>query len=193
VFANDDSQQMRTARLERLLVVYWAPLVGYAHRLLGDVATAEDVVQRAFVRLYERDHVLPVGDEIRPFLYRVVRNLVANEWRRDRIRERWFDEQRLDEERVALPDERLERLELRAAIALAVETLPARRREIFTLSRFHELSNDEISDVLGISPQTVANQLVSALRTLRELLRPHHSMNQYPPLQIVRPPDRSAG
>jgi RNA polymerase sigma-70 factor (ECF subfamily) len=193
VFSKDDSPQVRTVLLERLLVVYWAPLVGYAHRLLGDAAAAEDVVQRAFVRLYERDHVLPAGDEVRPFLYRIVRNLVVNEWRRERIREQWLDEQRLEEEPVALPDDRLDRLELRTAIELAVESLPARRREIFTLSRFHELTNDEIADVLGISSQTVANQLVSALRTLRELLRPHRDMSQYPPLKIVRPLDRSTG
>ena len=67
--------------MDDLVRRYWHPLVAYASRLLGDVAAAEDVVPQGFLRLWERKHVVPSGDEARPFLYKVVRNLAANEWR----------------------------------------------------------------------------------------------------------------
>lgn len=174
--------------LDELLREYWRPLVAYAERLLGDRASAEEVVQRGFVRLWERDHQLPAGDAVRPFLYHMVRNLVANEWRRSANRMRWL-ESAMDDEPPSAPIsglEVLEAAELERAIETAVESLPPRRREIFTLSRYHHLSNAQIADVLGVSVQTVANQLVSALRTLRELLRDRLDGEASPQLRIVR-------
>ena len=70
------------AALDDLLRQFWHPLVAYVARLLGETEAAEDIVQRAFVRLWERGHSVPAGDDVRPFLYRMVRNLASNEWRR---------------------------------------------------------------------------------------------------------------
>ena len=74
-------------RLARLLRTLWPSLVAYAIRLLDDRGAAEDVVQRAFVRLWERDLELPPDEEVRPLVYRIVRNLALNELRRLRTRE----------------------------------------------------------------------------------------------------------
>ena len=160
--------------------------MAYATRLLGDAAAAEDVVQRAFVRMWERGHVVPPGDGVRPFLYRVVRNLASNEWRREQTHRSWVDGESAAPPPTAVPTQELEEHELATALAAAVERLPARRREVFVLSRYHSLSNAQIAEVLGISPQTVANQLVSALRDLRVLLAPHLEERPFLPLQIVR-------
>lgn len=170
---------------------YWKPLVAYAKRLLGDHASAEEVVQRGFVRLWHQEYRLPPHDEMRPFLYRMVRNLVANEWRRAANFARWQESAAHDDDADASPCSHalLEAAELEQAIHLAVESLPPRRREVFVLSRYHGLTNAQVADVLGVSPQTVANQLVSALRTLRELLR--HRLDDSPGahLRIVRDSD----
>ena len=57
----------------------------------------------------------------------------------------------------------------------ALAALPHRRREIFTLSRFHGLTYHEIAETLGISRQTVANQMSTALAELRTSLSRHLS------------------
>lgn len=179
--------------LGELLRRFWHPLVAYASRLLGDTAAAEDVVQHAFVRLWERGHAVPVGEAVRPFLYRVVRNLAANEWRRQQTQRSWLDDEFLLSPTVAVPGQGLEEDELAAALAAAVERLPGRRREVFVLSRYHALTNSQIAEVLSIAPQTVANQLVSALRELRVMLGPHLEERPFPPLKIVRPGDLAVG
>ena len=179
--------------LDRLLRQFWHPLVAYASRLLGDTEAAEDVVQRAFVRLWERGHAVPEGDEVRPFLYRVVRNLASNEWRRRQTERSWLDEESVLASPTAMPSQGVEEDELAAALAAAVERLPARRREVFVLSRYHALSNAQIADVLSIAPQTVANQLVSALRELRVMLGPYLEERPFPSLRIVRETDVAAG
>lgn len=174
--------------MSRLLREYWRPLVAYADRLLDDHATAEDVVQRALVRLWERDHAIPAGDEMRPYLYHIVRNLAANEWRRSINYDRRFTSlDAEDEGEVELrPDVAFDAMDLEAAVARAIELLPRRRREVVVLSRFHGLTNVQIAEVLGIAPQTVANQLVSALRELRGALADRLSGTSAPILRVVR-------
>ena len=179
--------------LGKLLQRFWHPLVAYVTRLLGDRAAAEDVVQHAFVRLWERAHVLPEGDAVRPFLYRVVRNLAANEWRRRQTHRNWLDDEAALPSPTAMPSQEMEERELASALATAVERLPGRRREVFVLSRYHGLSNAQIADVLSIAPQTVANQLVSALRELRVMLGPYLDERPFPPLKVVRSEDLAAG
>ena len=178
--------------LGRLLRQFWHPLVAYVSRLLGDTEAAEDVVQRAFVRLWERGHAVPGGDDVRPFLYRVVRNLASNEWRRQQTQRSWLDEEAVLRLPTAMPSQGVEEDELAAALAAAVERLPGRRREVFVLSRYHALSNAQIADVLSIAPQTVANHLVSALRELRVMLGPYLDERPFPSLQIVRGKDVAA-
>jgi RNA polymerase sigma-70 factor (ECF subfamily) len=181
------------AALDDLLRRFWHPLVAYVARLLGETEAAEDVVQRAFVRLWERGHSVPAGDDVRPFLYRMVRNLASNEWRRRQTQRSWLEEESVLHPSSAMPSQGPEEDELAAALAAAVERLPARRREVFVLSRYHSLSNAQIAEVLSIAPQTVANQLVSALRELRVMLGPYLDERSFPSLRIVREKDVAAG
>lgn len=60
--------------------------------------------------------------------------------------------------------------ELRQAIQTSMAKLSPRCREIFELSRFNGLSNQEISDKLGISKRTVELQISNSLKTLRDEL-----------------------
>jgi RNA polymerase sigma-70 factor (ECF subfamily) len=92
-----------------------------------------------------------------------------------------------------MPSQDIEEDELAAALAAAVERLPARRREVFVLSRYHAMTNAQIAGVLSIAPQTVANQLVSALRELRVMLGPYLDERPVPNLRIVRGTDAVAG
>ncbi len=61
--------------------------------------------------------------------------------------------------------------ELEKKVGEELEELPSRCREIFTLSRMEQLTNDEIATRLDISKRTVENQLTYALRHLRLSLR----------------------
>jgi RNA polymerase sigma-70 factor, ECF subfamily len=74
------------------------------------------------------------------------------------------------EYRGPLPDEHAMERELQIRLREALLSLPARRREIFDLARFQGLTYQEIAEVLSLSPQTVANQVSAAFRSLREVL-----------------------
>lgn len=159
--------------LDVLLGRYWSPLVRFVYRFVGSRDAAEDVVQESFVCLWERrKEWRPIGG-VRSYLYRVARNLALNEGRARRIRhKRRGDVSAVTNVAPATPIERFEDAEIRLAVEQAVSDLPKRRREIFILARYHNLTYAEIAVALGISPQTVANQMSSALRTLRQTLGP---------------------
>jgi RNA polymerase sigma-70 factor (ECF subfamily) len=152
----------------------YAPLRGYARGLTQDEAVAEDLVQEAFVRLWDRRDALPADVSVSGYLYRTVRNLALNQ-RRDRA-----TRQRLLEDPVVFegaapsalphPDTDMDRDELGERLASYVSALPPRQREALELSRFQGLSHADVAVAMGCSPRTVNNHLVAALSTLRRRL-----------------------
>lgn len=158
--------------LETLLDLYWTALVTYAARLLGSWDAAEDVAQETFVRIWERREDWEAAGSVSALLYRIARN---NALDKRKIRHRYSAcLQRLtsDCRIVPTPADQIQMAELEAALGAAVEALPERRRETFLLARVDGLSCREIAEVMGLSPQTVSNQLSAALRELRQALRP---------------------
>ena len=63
--------------------------------------------------------------------------------------------------------------ELETLISESMEKLPPRCREIFVLSRFNGLKNQEIAEKLNISKRTVELQISNALKLLRSDLKPY--------------------
>lgn len=55
----------------------------------------------------------------------------------------------------------------------AVENLPEQRKKIFRLARYEGLSHHDIAERLQLSPQTVSNQMASALKTIRSAVQGH--------------------
>ena len=161
------------AALDELLATTWEPLVRFLARFVDGTDAAEDIAQRAFVRLWEERATLSVEGSVRAFVYRTARNLALNE-RRDRRTHLRLLAGNEGVGLAAFPQSPLELLaasELQGAVTAAIDALPPRRREIFILARYHDMSYAEIAGVMEISAQTVANQMSAALATLRWTLR----------------------
>lgn len=151
--------------LDVVLVNFWSPLVNYLVGLLGSRESAEDIAQETFYRLWERRSKLRADGSLRGFLYHVARNLALSEQRRDRAAERTISAactEQLPFAYIELDDENRE-------LERAISELPDRRKEILLLHAVHDLSYKEIARLLGIAPQTVANQFSAALATLRKI------------------------
>jgi RNA polymerase sigma-70 factor (family 1) len=163
------------AAFDRLIRGRWDHLVHYANGFTGDHQDAEDAVQEALVRFWDGRTRWSKRGPISPaLLYRIVRNVAIDIRRARNPRSVERLELHTDlEYRGSLPDQATEESELRSAVREALSALPPRRREIFDLARFQGLTYQEIAEVLGLSPQTVANQVSAAFAALRELLAVH--------------------
>lgn len=158
--------------LDVVLRRHWVPLVSYLTRWLRSADTAEDVAQRTFLRFWDRRREWSSEGSLRGLLYRVARNLAISEQRRRSARARAIDRfaEGAGRRRERTPLDAVENRELGRALERAIDALPDRRRETFVLRCVNGLPYREIAEVMGISEQTVANQLSRALATLRESL-----------------------
>lgn len=164
--ALDDGQAL-AALMER----YWRPMVAFALDKIRGQDAAEDLVQEAFVRVWERRRQLRPHASPRAYLYRVLRNLITDEFRRRRMRERFsFFRSLVDPAEVPSPAATVEAGEFASAANRAIAALPERRRDVFVLAHLHGLSYREVAETLGITPRTVANHMSLALAQLREAL-----------------------
>jgi RNA polymerase sigma-70 factor (ECF subfamily) len=164
-------QRDDTDALELALWQHWALVVDYINRLTGSEDAAEDIAQRAFCQLWDRRAQWRASGSVRALVCRIARNYAVSEHRRQRADER-SAETFAELSRPVLPSrDRIETEQLRFALDREIALLPERRREILVLRCVHDLSYKEIADVMNIAQQTVANQLSSALATLRVSLR----------------------
>ena len=150
--------------IDELFRLYYRPLCMYGARFLGDADAVEDVVQAAFVSLWEHLTAGLQVDQPKSYLYRTVHNRCIDE-----IRQRKPETQvSLGQLTYDVPDEEtVDRSFLWARLWTAIDALPPRRREILLLSKRDGLSYAEIAARMGISESTVHNQLTKALQTLR--------------------------
>lgn len=155
-----------------LLDRYWQPLVTYAEEKLGSRDAAEDAVQDAYFRVWVRREGLKTDASLRGYLYRLVHNVAMDELRKRQVRIRHAPVLVAASPSPPTPDQVIEAEELAEAAERAIRALPERRRDVFVLGHFHDLSYREIADTLGMTPRTVANHMSLALRDLRAALRP---------------------
>jgi len=157
--------------MDEVIRRFWEPLVSYASELVDGRDAGEDVVQEVLVRVWQRRESWTPTDRLQAFLYRATRNEALNR-RRGRGRAlRLLDRLPIFRRTAPSPDEVTEERRLAQAVQEAIGRLSPRRREVFILSRFHGQTHREIAEVMGIAPQTVANQMNAAIRQLRKELR----------------------
>ena len=135
-------------------------------------AVAEEIVQDVMFELWKRRETLDPDTSAQAYLFQSTRNRSLNHLRHERV-ERQGEPHITRSEAIDAPALSLVvEEELHVAMRRAVESLPARCREVFELSRTHGLKYSEIAQTLGISIKTVEAQMGKALRILREQLAP---------------------
>jgi RNA polymerase sigma-70 factor (ECF subfamily) len=141
------------------------PLVSYVYHLVGTTRDAEDLVQVAFIQLFDQLEHDGEIDNLRGWLYRVVHNLAIEHARqhdrRGSLLQKWFaDRGALTPESVESAEEGFIR---REQIENALVVLNERERHSLVL-RAEGLSYQEIADVLEISVKSVSVYLARGLK-----------------------------
>ncbi len=154
--------------VEQLYAAHYRRLVRLSVLLVGDVATAEEVVQDSFVAMHGRWRSLREPDKGLAYLRQTVVNRSRSVLRHRGVRARHQPPPLPD-----LPgaDEDVLVTERRAEILDALRALPDRQREVLALRYYLDLSEAEIAETLGISRGAVkshASRGVAALRAQRE-------------------------
>lgn len=163
--------------LERLYRDNHAGLVGYAMRRLSDRPRAEDVVARAYEKVWKRSPDPDELDNPTAYLVTATRNEINRELRRVVTeRDRTATPTAPDgdgaaaEERLPAPGDVAGQVIDRMALREALAALPAREREAVVLRMQWQLSVDEAAEVMGVGAGSVKGYTHHGLRKLRERL-----------------------
>lgn len=166
----------------RLVERHQHAVVGMIAKMLSDSSEAEDLAQRAFLRVWKHAPRWRPDAKFTTYLFTIVRNLVYNETRRrSRRKEVSADERAEDGGRESTadprgqPDAEAERQESAAEIDAVLASLPEAQRLAVVLYAYESLSYEEIAEVLGSSVSSVKSLMFRARATLRERLG--HLMN----------------
>ena len=161
---------------ERLYKMYSGKLYNFIMRISsGNQYMAEEVVQSAFIRVWEvRERVEPESSFI-SFLCTIAKNLLMNMYQRQTV-EYVYNEylKNTGVDRDSQTEESIDLRFLNEYIDSLAEELPAQRKKIFILSKRQNYTNKEIAEMMGISESTVATQLSLAVKFMREQLMKHY-------------------
>lgn len=151
----------------------YAPvLVEYAAKRLTSLDEARDLIQDLFVYVWERRNEVEINQSVKAYLFLGLNRRIINHYRKDTYRSRYADQLKTMEEHFFFgPDAYVEAKEMQRIVSDTLDDMPRKVKEIYLLSREEHLSNTQIAERLGISEQTVKNQLSTAVTMLRKRLK----------------------
>lgn len=143
-------------------------LRNYIYYKFGDLEQAEDIVQDAFIKLWNNCSKVSI-DKAKSYVYTIATNLGISSTRhqkvkfkyRDYITQRQTDVNHESPEFIALEKEYMEKLKS------AIADLPERQREVFLLSRIDKKTYKEIAELSNVSVKAIEKLMHKALLTLR--------------------------
>lgn len=152
-------------------------LVGYLQRMVSDRATAEELAQEAFLRVYRAREGYAAASRFSTWLYRIATNLALNELRRPARRRPHAS---TDDEEAPLtlvspgpgPESSAEARLAVGDLSTEIERLPERQRMALWLSAVEGQSYAEVAEVLGTTDKSVKSLVHRARSTLAARLNP---------------------
>ncbi len=151
---------------------YEKRIYNFLLRRIGDVDRAKDLFQETFLRLHRNRDNFDTRRSFAAWFYTIVNNLVRDELRMKRgIQFEAIEaEDTLPASSVATPEESRSMSETKVKVDGALKNLPEPQREVLLLSRFEDLSHNEIAGITGKSEAAVRQLLYRALQNLRRQL-----------------------
>lgn len=154
----------------QLYCLFLDDLLTYGRRVGGDNEMVEDLIQDLFLKLYQKKIILEDNTRLRPFLFRALKNLIYNQLLRNAKLQPLPDydfafdlNYKIDEQLSLTQDQGLS-----DEIHHILKGLTGRQKEIIYLRFVHEMSFEEISEIMEINIQSARNLLTRSMEKLRK-------------------------
>jgi RNA polymerase sigma-70 factor (ECF subfamily) len=172
-------QQGEPDAVDRLCDLYADRLYRHIyHRVGQDSAAAEDVLQETLLAALRGIKRFRGNARLATWLYSIAGHKAADWHRRQARQRRWRQPSSASLEELSgineapLPEEVVQREDVRAAVRAALKQLPDHYRQVLVLKYIDECTVADISETVGKSFKSVESTLVRARRALRKLLAP---------------------
>lgn len=185
--AKDYSEQLLVAELKdgnekafrKLFDLYYQDIYRYSISILKLNELAEENVQDVFLKVWLHRENLNIEQSFKSFLFTIARNQafnILNKAANDaQLKEEIFynSQKSHSEGDYSIREEDCKKLRKQA-----IKQLPPKRKQIFKMSRKQGMSYEEISQELGISVNTVKNQMSKALESIRLFFHAHDDIRK---------------
>ncbi len=163
-----------TLRYEAIFKAHFSSVKHFIFALLKSEEDAEDLAQDVFTKLWMKPEIWNEDKEIKSYIFTIAKNLTINFINRKKLEANYQDEQMHENliKELATSDDPSTHLyykEMLVAIKLTLARLPQACRNIFELSRFQNMTHQEIAAKLHISIRTVEYQIYCALKELKKI------------------------
>lgn len=146
-------------------------LYSHAYKKLRNKEEAKDVIQDVFALLWTKRYEIDFKSNLGGYLYATVRNKIFDFISHQTVESKYLGSlQDFLDNGTAVTDHMIREKQITAIIEKEIAALPPRMRLVFELSRKKYKSHKEIAEELGISQQTVTDQVKKALKILRTKL-----------------------
>lgn len=153
-----------------LIDTYHHSLCVYANSLIKNIYSAEDIVQNAFIKVWEQRSKLKPDHTIKSFLYKLVYNEFIDLYRKNQslfsLEKSYYDTLHA----IISEDDPESFQKIVSAVNKEIENLPPKCKEVFILSKKEGLTNTEIAEHLNVSIKTVEAQITKAFSILRSTM-----------------------
>jgi len=141
-----------------------APLQRFMQSKGLDVSKSADIVQEAFIRLWNNCSKVPL-DKTKSFLFTAANHLFIDEYRKEKTQ---LKIKQAPQKESTLEDGQyqMETKEFQAYLEAAINSMTDASKEVFVMHRFNEMSYQEIADALELSKKSVEKRMTKALKHL---------------------------
>lgn len=161
----------RTA-FEELFRAYQKRIFGYAFRMLGDAALADEVTSDVLFEVWKGAARFGGRSRISTWIFGIAHHKAIDALRRKKPKELEIESQRHAEYPGEGPEHAAVRRDERARLHAKLAELSQDHREVIELAFFQERSVDEIAEIAHCPPATVKTRMFYARKKLREILNP---------------------
>jgi len=164
--------------LAELFRRYEVRLYTYVSRFSKNPELAEEILQDVFVSLWEYRQTINPAMPLGALLYKIAKNKILNAVRQEtRIVQLHKTYSLSMEVSRDLTEEKVFQNDYQRLIDTAIANLPRQRRSIFRMNHQEGKTYDEIAATLGISRNTVRNQMTKSLKYIRDFLNANFDLN----------------
>jgi len=154
--------------------LYYAGLLSYGKHLVQNNDVSRDLVQEVFMRLWEKREKISVHSSLKAYLFSAINNRALNHIRHEKIK-RAFQEQHISTWIYGEYSQSEVNPFLNSAIERAINALPKKAYQSFTLTQIDGLSIREAAQKMGVAEKTIENQLARSRKILRQKLKKYKS------------------